>query len=60
MVPPVELPRFVEAAVGQYATAKVRRPYTSVHYFPSEGIAEQQAELTRCTQREHYRKENEI
>lgn len=60
MVPPVELPRSVEAAAGQYATAKVRRPYTSVHYFPSEGIAEQQAELTRCTQREHYRKENEI
>lgn len=60
MVPPVELPRFVEAAAGQYVTAKVRWPYTSVHYFPSEGIAEQQAELTCCTQREHYRGENEI
>lgn len=60
MVPPVELPRFVEAAAGQFTTAKVRWPFTFVHYLPSEGIAEQLAELTCCTQREHYRGENEI
>lgn len=52
--------RFVEAAAGQYATAKVRWPFTFVHYCPSEGIAEQLAEQTYCTQREHYREENEI
>lgn len=59
MVPPVELPRFVEAAAGQFTTAKVRWPFT-LHYLPSEGIAEQLAELTCCTKREHYTGENEI
>lgn len=48
-MPSVELPRFMEAAAGQYATAKVRQPFTFIHYFPSEGIGEQQAELTCCT-----------
>lgn len=55
MVPSVELPRFVEAAAGEHATAKVRWPFAFVHYFPSEGIVEQLAELTCCTQREHLR-----
>lgn len=53
-------PDLVEASAGQYATAKVRWPFTFVDYFPSECIAEQQAEMTCCIQREHYRGENEI
>lgn len=40
----------MEKAVDQHAVAQVRWLFTSVHYFASKGIAEQQSWPVACTQ----------